>query len=117
MTENQVLILDLDALAEKIVSRLKLLVKVQVPEPEDRSYTINDLAKLNGVSNDTIRKLLRAGKLRRIKGIRHVRVPAKEWNRFLEENLGEWESTWSHETTVNAINKRKKGRNDEQSHN
>jgi excisionase family DNA binding protein len=106
---NTILSIDalLDAAIERTINRLNHSVKSPTSGSEDRSYSITNLAELNGVHPGTIRKLLRTGKLRCIRGIRHVRVPAREWHRFLDQNLGEWESTWSKETVEKVINKRK----------
>lgn len=53
------------------------------------AYTMAETAEILGVSYITIHRLLKRGKLRCIKWLRHKLIPASEIERFLREGLSD----------------------------
>jgi excisionase family DNA binding protein len=51
-------------------------------------FTVRDCATITALSEKTILRLLKRGKLRCITSIRHKRIPATELARFIREDLG-----------------------------
>jgi excisionase family DNA binding protein len=55
-------------------------------------YTLHEAAERLKVSGKTVRRLVAAGRLARVRGLRRLLIPAGELERFVEENsrsLGE----------------------------
>ncbi len=66
------------------------------PEAIDQSapiarlaYSIKEVAVAFGVSEKSVRRLIDRGKLRPSRALRHLRIPKKEVERFLDETLAQ----------------------------
>lgn len=100
--------------AGTVITRINQLIEeASAASNVDRVYSVNQLAELSDLHPDTIRGFLRTGKLKCLGGLRHIRVPALEWRRFQREQMQNWESTWTLETSErvvrNRVNKSLKG--------
>ena len=51
------------------------------------AYSIKEVAVAFGVSEKSVRRLIDRGKLRPSRALRHLRIPKKEVERFLDETL------------------------------
>ena len=67
----------------------KLLAEIsQKSLPPDRqAYTVKEVADMLGVTPKSVYRLLARNLLRSLKALRHHRIPRKELERFLQENL------------------------------
>jgi len=63
----------------------QLVNKPQIPDR--RAYTVREVADMLAVTEKTIYRLLDRQLLKSLKAFRHHRIPAKELERFLRENI------------------------------
>lgn len=65
------------------------LTEIKTPEPagiDKLAFTVPDTATmLGGICHETVRRLAKRGKLRPVKGIRHLLFSRKEIERFLAQ--------------------------------
>lgn len=54
------------------------------PGPERLAFSVKETAAMLGVSEKTVRRLVARGLLRRSKALRHLIIPKKEIQQFLE---------------------------------
>lgn len=67
-----------------------LLLAQSVPtgaEPLRLAYRVNETARMLGVSDKTVRRLVARGLLRPSKALRHLLIPRFEIERFLKDTL------------------------------
>jgi excisionase family DNA binding protein len=57
------------------------------PAPERLAYSVQETAALLGVSDKTVRRLVDRKLLRVSRALRHLRIPKKEIERFLEASV------------------------------
>ena len=55
--------------------------------PDRQAYSVEEVAAMLGVTPKSVYRLLQRGLLRSLKALRHHRIPRKEFERFLQENL------------------------------
>jgi excisionase family DNA binding protein len=55
--------------------------------PERQAFSVGEVAVMLGVTPKSVYRLLQRGLLRSLKALRHHRIPRKEFERFLQENL------------------------------
>ena len=53
------------------------------PEPRRKTVKIKEAAEMLGVCENTVRRLIDRGKLRRVPGVRHILIPLSEIDHFL----------------------------------
>lgn len=61
--------------------------KIKAPSCERLAFSIEETAKLLGLSICSVRRLLKRGLIRSSCGLRHKRISKKEIDRFLEATL------------------------------
>ena len=49
-------------------------------------YDLNEVSEILKLSPVTVRRMIVAGKLRRVRGIRNIRIPVTELERWVREN-------------------------------
>jgi len=65
-----------------------LVIPAAAVPPAKQLFTVRDCAAMIALSEKTILRLLKRGKLRCITSVRHKRIPAAEIARFIREDLG-----------------------------
>jgi len=70
-------------------TRRKVLDQISVESlpPNRQTYSVKEIAAMLGVSTKSIYRIINRGLLRSLKGFRHHRIPRKELERFLQQNL------------------------------
>ena len=70
------------------LDRRKLLDQSVDSLPADRqAFSVDEVAAMLGVTPKSIYRLLQRGLLKSLKALRHHRIPRKELERFLQQNL------------------------------
>jgi len=55
--------------------------------PDRQAYSVEEVAAMLGVTPKSVYRLLARNLLRSLKALRHHRIPRKELERFLQEDL------------------------------
>jgi excisionase family DNA binding protein len=67
----------------------KLLAEISEKSlsPDRQAYSVKEVADMLGVTSKSVYRLLDRNLLRSLQALRHHRIPRKELERFLRENL------------------------------